>query len=168
MKVIKKLLASLIMLAICTYTVLKFFSNQEDSLISAYYYIFNKYVMTSDHFGKGARRFLLFLSTGDLNDVKQWIGREMNYDIVVIFNDNSTPTTRLNVDELYIRKDTKFPNLKWYMESHSIDKYDAAAVWDGNIIAPVEHINALFLEAISSNTYFHRAIQRVYFPNLQS
>jgi hypothetical protein len=123
--------------------------------------------MTSDHFGKGARRFLLFLSTGDVNNVKQWIGRERNYDIVVIFNGNSTPTTRLNVDELYIRKDTKFPNLKWYMETHSIEKYDAVAVWDDNIITPVKHINALFLEAITSNCdIFSPCHSKSIFPQL--
>jgi hypothetical protein len=145
-------------------------SNQKYSLISAYNNVSSKNVMTTfqnDHFKKSARRFLLFISAGDVNNVKQLIGGERNYDIVVVFNGNSTPNTRLNVDELYIRKDTKFPNLKWYIETHSIEKYDAVAVWNDDIVAPVEHINALFLEAITSNCdIFSPCHSKSVFPQL--
>jgi hypothetical protein len=145
-------------------------SNQEVFFISANHYVSNKKVMTmfrSDHVKKGARRFLLFISAGDINNVKQWIGLERNYDIVVVYNGNTTPSARLNVNELYIRQDTKFPNLNWYMETHSIDKYDAIAVWDDDIVAPVEHINALFLGAITSNCdIFSPCHSKSIFPQL--
>jgi hypothetical protein len=98
---------------------------------------------------KSPRRFLLFTSAGDESNVNQWIRPERNYDIVVVYYGNAT--FQVDVDELYIRKDTKFPNLKWYMQTHSINKYKAIAVWDDDIVASVDSINALFLEMITTD-----------------
>ena len=46
--------------------------------------------------------------------------------------------------------DTKFPNLQWYLERHSIAAYEAVAVWDDDILASPYQINALFTEMANS------------------
>lgn len=97
------------------------------------------------------RDFLLFTSAGDKSNVKQWIGNseeDRNYDIVVVYyGDKDMDYT---VDESYIRKETKFPNLQWYMKNHPIDKYKAIAVWDDDIQASPTIINNLFAQMLLS------------------
>jgi hypothetical protein len=95
-----------------------------------------------------ARRFLLFTSAGDKSNVLQWTGPDRNYDIVVVYygQDSGKLPWRNKVDAVYTNTDTKFPNLLWYLKTHSIDAYDAVAVWDDDIVANSSQINALFDE----------------------
>ena len=100
--------------------------------------------------GSKKRDFLLFTSAGDKSNVKQWIGNseDRNYDIVVVYyGDKGMDYT---VDESYFRKETKFPNLQWYMKNHPIDKYKAIAVWDDDIQASPATINNLFEQMLLS------------------
>jgi len=94
------------------------------------------------------RKFLLFTSAGDKNNVKQWISDDRLYDIHVVYY--GTKEFNLQVDEVYKRKETKFPNLQWYSKEHDLSKYKAVAVWDDDIVASPKDINALFKEMIQN------------------
>lgn len=111
------------------------------------------------------RDFLLFTSAGDKSNVKQWIENDRNYDIVVVYYGNTQ--FDYDVDEIYIRKETKFPNFQWYMKTHSIDKYKAIAVWDDDIQASPGAINQLFTEMLKSQAdVFSPCHTRGNFPSL--
>ena len=95
------------------------------------------------------RKYLLFTSAGDKNNVKQWIGSDRNYDIAVVYYGKNQFSHQ--VDMLVSNKDTKFPNLyKWIIEKKihlpDINKYNLVAVWDDDIVASVTDINNLFKE----------------------
>jgi len=96
------------------------------------------------------RDFLLFTSAGDKSNVKQWIGKSRNYDIVVVYYGKKK--FDYNVDELYVRKNTKFPNLQWYMKYYGIGQYKAVAVWDDDIVASPKTISALFTQMVGTGT----------------
>lgn len=98
---------------------------------------------------KEHRDFLLFTSAGDKSNVNQWIGNDRLYDIHVVYYGNKQ--FNLEVDKLYKRKDTKFPNLQWYLKSTDIMKYKAVAVWDDDIVASPQNINSLFKEMNKHN-----------------
>ena len=97
----------------------------------------------------GNRRFLLFTSAGDKHNVKQWIGPSRKYDIVVIYYGDTQFTE--DVDLVIHHKGTKFPNLKFFLSTHNIDAYDAAAIWDDALEANVDDINTLFGEMMLKN-----------------
>jgi hypothetical protein len=94
------------------------------------------------------RRFLLFTSAGDKSNVLQWTGPDRWYDIVVVYYGKELwrAPWRKEVEAVYTNKETKFPNLLWYLKTHSIDAYDAIAVWDDDIVADPLQINSLFSE----------------------
>lgn len=94
------------------------------------------------------RKFLLFTSAGDKNNVKQWMSDDRLYDIHVVYY--GIKDFKLQVDEIYKRKETKFPNLQWYSKEHDLSKYKAVAVWDDDIVASPKDINALFKEMIQN------------------
>ena len=91
------------------------------------------------------REYLLFTSAGDKSNVKQWIGDERLYDIVVIYYGNND--FNLPVDSLIKNKDTKFPNLHKWLKNNDINNYKAIAVWDDDIVASPSDINKLFLNS---------------------
>lgn len=99
------------------------------------------------------KRFLLFTSAGDKSNVLQWTGSDRRYDIIVVYYGEDLWRTpwRKEVDAVYTNRDTKFPNLLWYLRTHSIDAYDAVAVWDDDIVAGPWQINALFEEMQKNN-----------------
>lgn len=97
---------------------------------------------------ESVKSFLLFTSAGDKSNVLQWTGRNRRYDIVVVYYGEELwrAPWRNEVDAVYTNRDTKFPNLLWYLKTHSIDAYDAVAVWDDDIVAGPSQINALFTQ----------------------
>lgn len=97
---------------------------------------------------KKQRDFLLFTSAGDKSSVARWLSKDRTYDIVVVYYGDKT--FDYAVDEIYYRKDTKFPNLKWYMQNHTIDMYRAIAVWDDDIQASSKQIDFLFKQMLQS------------------
>lgn len=112
------------------------------------YFYFDK-CSKPDILYKEHRDFLLFTSAGDKSNVNQWIGNDRLYDIHVVYYGNKQ--FNLEVDKLYKRKDTKFPNLQWYLKSTDIMKYKAVAVWDDDIVASPQNINSLFKEMNKHN-----------------
>lgn len=95
-------------------------------------------------YNKPNRKYLLFTSAGDKNNVKQWIGSDRNYDIAVVYYGKTS--FNLGVDMLYSNYDTKFPNLRKFYSNLNLDQYNLVAVWDDDIVADVNKINNIFLE----------------------
>eukprot|EP00928_Gymnodinium_smaydae_P073875 TRINITY_DN5698_c0_g1_i1.p1 TRINITY_DN5698_c0_g1~~TRINITY_DN5698_c0_g1_i1.p1 ORF type:complete len:376 (+),score=12.69 TRINITY_DN5698_c0_g1_i1:66-1193(+) len=95
-----------------------------------------------------ARRFLIFTSAGDKSNVGQWLSPDRLYDVVVVYYGNNNFSH--DVDELLQRRDTKFPNIHWYLQLHSTKQYEAVAVWDDDIQATPKTINGLFLQMAAS------------------
>jgi len=100
------------------------------------------------------RRFLIFTSAGDQSNVAQWTSTaNRSYDVVVVYYGGDDGDSNVSGDAVYRHQDSKFPNLKWYLEEagQTINKYDAVAVWDDDLESTPHHIDNVFAEMMASN-----------------
>jgi glycosyltransferase involved in cell wall biosynthesis len=93
------------------------------------------------------RENAVFTSAGDRSNVAQWItSASRTYDIIVVYYGSETFAYKDDVDYFYEHKGAKFPNLKWFQESHSdvFGAYDAIMVLDDDIVLEPDGIERLF------------------------
>lgn len=102
------------------------------------------------------RKFLIFTSAGDHNNVRRWLSStDRSYDVWVT-NYSDTQDQLKDVADYYNqRKGAKFPNFKYLVENHreQLEKYDAIMVADDDIIISPKKLNRLFAQLVSQDLW---------------
>jgi len=102
------------------------------------------------------RKFLIYTSAGDHNNVSRWLSSDnRSYDVWVTNYSDTQEKLKDSADYYNQRKGAKFPNFKFVVENYreQIAQYEAIMVADDDIIISPKKLDRLFAQLVSQDLW---------------